>query len=43
MWYIRYIAIPKKMVRLKKTKGYEFPGLEEKGWLDGWLEDDDED
>lgn len=31
----RYVALPKKMLRLKK-KGYEFPELEAMGWLDGW-------
>ena len=30
------------MVRLKK-KGYNFPDLEAKGWLDGWLDEEDED
>ena len=33
--YLRYVALPKKMIRLKK-KGYEFPELEALGWLDGW-------
>jgi hypothetical protein len=42
MWYIRYIAIPKRMLYLKKKFGYVFPELEEKGWLDGWLEDEAE-
>lgn len=31
------------MKRLK-AKGYNFPDLEERGWLDGWMdEDEDED
>lgn len=34
----RYIATPKKMLRLK-SKGYEFPELEARGWLDGWIDD----
>lgn len=42
MLYIRYIAVPKKMVRLKK-KGYNFPDLEARGWLDGWLDDEEDD
>lgn len=25
-----------------KAKGYNFPDLEEKGWLDGWMDDDDD-
>ena len=29
------------MVRLKR-KGYSFPELEAKGWLDGWEEDTEE-
>ncbi len=35
MLYLRYVALPKKMLRMKK-KGYEFPELEALGWLDGW-------
>lgn len=43
MLYIRYIATPKKMMRLRK-KGYDFPQLESRGWLDDWIEDEgDED
>ncbi|KRX10517.1 hypothetical protein PPERSA_01529 [Pseudocohnilembus persalinus] len=41
MFYIRYIAVPRNMKRLKE-KGYNFPDLEEKGWLDGWLDDDED-
>jgi hypothetical protein len=29
------------MVRLKK-KGYNFPELEARGWLEGWLDEEDE-
>ena len=29
------------MVRLK-MKGYNFPELEAKGWLEGWLDDDEQ-
>ena len=42
LFYIRYIAIPKKMIKLKQ-KGYEFPELESKGWLEGWLDECDDD
>jgi hypothetical protein len=38
---IRYIALPRKMVRLK-LKGYNFPELEAKGWLVGWLDEEEE-
>jgi hypothetical protein len=31
------------MMFLKKTKGYHFPELEEKGWLQDWDEDEDVD
>jgi hypothetical protein len=31
------------MVYLKKKYGYNFPDLEEKGWLKDWLEDEDDD
>ncbi|KAL4493666.1 hypothetical protein ABPG72_004159 [Tetrahymena utriculariae] len=41
MFYIRYIATPKKMMRLRK-KGYDFPTLEAKGWLEGWIEDEED-
>ncbi len=29
------------MTRLKK-KGFNFPELEKRGWLEGWLEDEDD-
>ncbi len=41
MWYIRYIAMPKKMMKMKK-KGYDFPNLEGKGYLEDWEEKDEE-
>eukprot|EP00335_Anophryoides_haemophila_P000028 CAMPEP_0204821350 /NCGR_PEP_ID=MMETSP1018-20131115/9454_1 /ASSEMBLY_ACC=CAM_ASM_000518 /TAXON_ID=46462 /ORGANISM="Anophryoides haemophila, Strain AH6" /LENGTH=30 /DNA_ID= /DNA_START= /DNA_END= /DNA_ORIENTATION= len=25
-----------------KEKGFDFPDLEEKGWLDGWMDDDND-
>jgi len=37
MFYIRFIAIPQNMLRLKQ-RGYSFPFLESKGYLDGWEE-----
>lgn len=42
MFYIRYIAIPKRMLYLKTKYGLTSPELEEKGWLQDW-EDEDED
>mmetsp|Transcript_17289 Transcript_17289/g.19714 ORF Transcript_17289/g.19714 Transcript_17289/m.19714 type:complete len:204 (-) Transcript_17289:293-904(-) len=38
--YIRYIATPKRMLELRRKYGYKFPGLEERGWLDGWIDDE---
>lgn len=33
---IRYIQTPRNMMHLKKTRGFNFPELEEKGWLKEW-------
>lgn len=38
--YIRYIALPKRMLQLRRKYGYKFPELEERGWLDGWIDDE---
>eukprot|EP01017_Pseudomicrothorax_dubius_P048307 TRINITY_DN8767_c0_g1_i1.p1 TRINITY_DN8767_c0_g1~~TRINITY_DN8767_c0_g1_i1.p1 ORF type:complete len:195 (-),score=47.81 TRINITY_DN8767_c0_g1_i1:139-723(-) len=42
MLYIRYVAVPKRMMELKNKYGYVFPELEAKGWLKGWMDDDDD-
>ena len=41
MFYLRYIAMPRKLLLLKRKYGIMSPELEEKGWLDGWEDDDD--
>lgn len=38
--YLHYIQIPKRMLKYKREKGFYFPELEEKGWLDNWLEEE---
>jgi hypothetical protein len=40
LWYLRYVAWPKRMLYLRNKYGYKFPELEQKGWLDGWLDDE---
>lgn len=42
MFYIRYIAIPKRMLYLKKKYGIVSPELEEKGWLKDWEDEEDD-
>ncbi|CAD8096573.1 unnamed protein product [Paramecium primaurelia] len=36
LWYIHNVAIPRRMVEMKRKYGYVYPELESKGWLDGW-------
>jgi hypothetical protein len=43
LWYIRYIQWPKKMMQLKKERGYVFRDLEGRGWLNDWQDEDEED
>lgn len=43
LFYLRNIAWPRRMLKLKKQLGYSFPELEEKGWLIDWEDDEDED
>lgn len=38
--YLHYVQIPKRMLYFKRQKGYIFPELEGKGWLDGWIEEE---
>lgn len=38
--YLRYIGMPKRMLFLRKKYGFKFPELEEKGWLNGWIDDE---
>lgn len=38
--YIHYIQTPKRMLYYKRKKGFIYPELEAKGWLDGWIEED---
>ena len=38
--YLHYVQIPKRMLYFKRQKGFIFPELEGKGWLDGWLEEE---
>ena len=35
--YIHYVQTPKRMLHLKRTKGYVFKDLEKQGRLRGWL------
>jgi len=42
LWYIHNVAIPRKMVEWKRKRGYVFPELEARGWLDGWWDYDSE-
>jgi len=39
-WYLRYIQLPRRMLYLRRKYGYKFPELEQKGWLDGWIDDE---
>ena len=39
-FYLRYIALPRRMLYLRRKYGYKFNELEQKGWLDGWIDDE---
>lgn len=41
MLYLRYIAMPRRLLFLKKKYGLTSPELEEKGWLVDWEEEED--
>ena len=42
VWYIHNVAIPRRMVEMKRKYGYVFPELESKGFLDGWWDYEEE-
>ena len=40
LWSLRYIFLPKRMLKLRREQGFKFEGLEQSGWLDGWIDDE---
>lgn len=39
MLYIRYIAQPRQLLKYKKKYGISLKKWEEKGWMDGWMDE----
>ena len=41
LFYLRNIALPRRLLYLKRRYGITSPELEEKGWLEDWEEDEE--